>query len=338
MLTYQDYLRYVEQNGLQGAGNYSEQDWNRLSPDRQWANVGGGLMLHNSDPRYQEYAGLLGEKDPGRYLMAGPSGDWDSSWMLDPNRMVSRNGVNVSTSGNESPQSQARNDFGLVQYGWAVPLGAAAIAAMTGGGGLLGGESLANTGMVDTLGAGAAENGFAGANMGAWGGTPGASTWAGTFGEYGGLDPETWLNNGGLPNGSPSAGLLERIVVDGSRLPPEVNPNLFNPIPPVIPSTFNPTLDPAPEIKPDPNGDKPFYQPLLDNPIQSLIRGAGLFQMTRGLFDQDRGNKPAGNDNNGDPGKGGTGTAPQFQRGTYQPNAITQAQLDNFKFARPRGY
>ncbi len=130
----------------------------------------------------------------------------------------------------------------------------------------------------------------------------------------------------------------EQIVVNGTRLPPmgpEVNPGLLGTIPAVTPSTNGPTLDDAPNIKPDPNQQRGLLDGLMDNPLQTLSRGYSLFQMGRGLLGGNN-NTNTNTDNSGD--KGGTGTGVQIpQRQPYQPNPITAAQIQNFQFARPRG-
>lgn len=292
MVTYQDYLNFVARQGDQdnpGRG-MSEQDWNRLSPDRQWANVGGGLMLSNQDPRYGELAGLLGENDPDRYLLAGPQGDWDSSWMIDPNRMVQRNGVNVSTSGNETAASQAGNDFGIVQHGWMLPLAGAALGAM----GAFGAE---------------------GAGAGLFEGAAAEGALSGGEGLFAGASATGELSGGpvGLFDGASATGeLTEGLGVnpfDGATATGEVSG----------PGMFEGLLD-----------------SVMNNPLQTIGRGLSLYQMGRGLLNN---NEPPPPSNNGD-GKGGNGdgvTIPPFQRGQYQPNAITAAQLQNFQFARPRG-
>ena len=175
-LTYQDYLwgKGPEERGI------SEREWNRLSEAEKYERLTDGFMIHSSDPRWNELAAAVGETDRSRNIMIGRKDKWNSDWMVDPNRRVdTENGYSFSTSGNESARNQADNDFGVVQHGWALPLGAAAIGAMGAAGA---GASAANPAAA----AAAAETGGL-AGLGAAG--PGAGVGAGLGASSAGVVP-----------------------------------------------------------------------------------------------------------------------------------------------------
>lgn len=166
-LTYRDYLRArsdlgrVDENGVEPKP-MSEDDFNALDDDTRMGLVGGGFALQSSDPRWKEYADVVGETDPDRAIWIGRENNFSTNWMIDPNRIgKTENGYAFSTQGNESAENQARNDFGPVQHGWALVLGGGLLAnAAMGAAGATGAEA-GSTGLVDTLGGGTAETGFA---------------------------------------------------------------------------------------------------------------------------------------------------------------------------------
>lgn len=78
---------------------------------------------------------------------------------------------------------------------------------------------------------------------------------------------------------------------------------------------------------------------LLSGAMSNPLRTAGLIQAVSGMFGGGSGG--GGGGGGGGQQKGGEGTGVgtgSFQQDPYQPNPITAAQIQNMRFARPRGY
>lgn len=217
------------------------------------------------------------------------------------------------------------------------------VASMAGAGAYMaaggaGAGAAAGEGLVDTLGAGTAADGFAGANMGAWGASNGLvdTLGAGTAADgFAGTNMGAW--------GEGTSGLLgpgvERITVTAPSLA-DASPfaaDALAPLAPFVPPALNAMNPAADPLGDPPPSDRPWYQGLLDNPLQTLGRGYSLYQLGRGLLNNDDDNPPPNNDNNPDnKGGNGQGLSP-LQRDPWTPNPITAAQIQNFQYARPRG-
>lgn len=180
-LTYQDYLRHIRQfAGSEGGSNgpaLDELQWNALSPEQRWANVGGSISIDRGDPRYERLARMVGG-EPGRTitLVGGntPEG-------VDASRVKRGEGFFAYSEDMRTPESQAQDSFSDAQRAAALLFPVAAgmgINAAYGAGALggagaeaagAGGLSLSGSG---TAGIGAGASGgaaFTGAEFGAGG-------------------------------------------------------------------------------------------------------------------------------------------------------------------------
>lgn len=161
-LTYQDYLRYIGQYaGSEGGGPAAmgEEAWSGLSPEQQWANVGGGIILDPSDPRH------VGDRNI--HVTGGePSEEFLGEHIADPGRVVRGDGYFAYSDDNRTPSSQAGDSFsdarraGALLFPVAAGLGITAategLAALGAGGGE--GFTLSATG---NAGVGAGADGLA---------------------------------------------------------------------------------------------------------------------------------------------------------------------------------
>ncbi len=213
-----------------------------------------------------------------------------------------------------------RNGLLATQLAIAAMTGMGAYQAM-GGGGLMGGEAMSRAIDPSLLGniSGATGTGAGGAALSA---APEIVGGSGILGGSAVPMGQIAVTAPSLAGGGFNAGLLAPLAAGAA-------------------STFNPTLDNAPDIQRAPE-ERPWYQDTLDgitnNPLQALGRGMSLYNIGRGLFGN---NRSGGGDGppDGD-GKGGGGEAVNtqpLQRGPWTPNPITQQQIQNFQYARPRG-
>jgi hypothetical protein len=155
--TYQDYLAYYGKNG---DGALSQDQWNALTPAQQWQNVGSGMALAQSDPRYAALAQQLGVKNGG-LLNLGYSPQSiavNSQNYVDPNAVLQGNNVFATAHSNETPKTQFAGG-GLSDKEWAI-----LAASLVGGAALYGAN--AGWGATDAGGGGAA-SGASGGGFGA---------------------------------------------------------------------------------------------------------------------------------------------------------------------------
>ena len=212
-LTYQDYLKAMSGRGGDsggGTGAFDEATWNRMTPQEQWNNVGGGLTITPDDPRY---AGLAASThpDPGRNIGVAP-GTMPSSGFVDPSRNFQGNGFWAGAGNNRTPQSEAHdNSGGLSDKQWAI------LAAMVASGGLAGGALGATAGGGDALAAGVG-GGFGTGALGA-GGT-GAAFGAGATGAVGAGTAGSLVGNESLGLNMGSAGGGVSAPAGGFQGPP----------------------------------------------------------------------------------------------------------------------
>lgn len=179
-LTYQDYLWGKDTNQDGAAALLGESEWEGLSNRDKFSRLTQGFGIYSNDPRWDALAQSLGETDRSRHIRMGTADDWSSDWMVDRDRYVDQDGFRFASSGNESAAYQARNDFGIVQHGWVLPLAAAAIGAFAGAGtagtaGATGTTPFAGSvasGTATTVGGTAATSGALG-TVGTLGSTPG---------------------------------------------------------------------------------------------------------------------------------------------------------------------
>lgn len=200
-LTYQDYLNSLgggaSNGGSEGGqGNFSglsEADWNKLSDAQKWQNVGGGLMLAQSDPRYAQLTqGLKPAGDNNRLdgLLAIGPGQYKPGMLTDTNNIADLgNGVNATYWGNFSPMGQ-RDDTSAnwlhemgpgLMIAAALLSGGAAAGAMGAGAGAGGAAGLSGSSALATGGFGT----DIAAGSGAFGGAAGAAGTAGAAGSPG---------------------------------------------------------------------------------------------------------------------------------------------------------
>lgn len=183
MMTYADYLRSVPQGSEGGSGVMSEQQWNQLPPDQQWATIGGGFMMDSNDSRYAGLAGLTGGR--GGNIVAQGSNPNDSDF-TDPGGVHHGQGFSAYDYSNLTPEVQAREGAGgLSDKEWAI------LAASMFGGAALAGGSLAGAGAAEGLGGvtasgsagvGAGASGSAAFDLSALGGASGAGDLAAMYG------------------------------------------------------------------------------------------------------------------------------------------------------------
>jgi hypothetical protein len=181
MLTYQDYLRAVQDPGLGGTAGFDEAAWNALPDADKWKNAGNRLVLRPDDPRYAQFAPRLGGEAGRNVEIRGGDPNTMRGYMVDPSRMVSGNGWYGYKEDNETPEYQHLDDENT---DWKTLIAMAAL----------------------PIAAGAATGAFAGGAAGGAG--TGAAAGAGAGG--GGLDAVAaaeWFGGAGAAN-APSAGLF----------------------------------------------------------------------------------------------------------------------------------
>jgi hypothetical protein len=240
--TYEDYQRLYQQqhgNASEGGsgGALSKSQWDAMSPDDRWRQLGGGMALQTDDPRYAGIAQQLGLND-GSTLRLGrtsQSNPMNNTFYVDPKAIAQSDGNFATGNHNLTPHSQFAGG-GLSDKGW----GLAALSLLGGGAALgtaLGGSAAAGTGAATTGGfsgfgdiaaSGAAPGAAGGAaggasaglpdsywNMGADSGQLGSDAMVDAPDYVGGIDPETAAGQGGMgvsQNGIGAGSLGDRLA------------------------------------------------------------------------------------------------------------------------------
>lgn len=196
-LTYDDYVQSHPgdatggSEGGQGTSSLLSPDqWNNMSDTQKWDQVGNGIVLTPSDPRYADLAKQLGVTN-GRQIVGGPTDQsipLDSANFVDPGRVVNQ-GRNFFTS-DENLTPRAQEQGGVADWFWPVAfLAGVAGGALAGGAGagtagaIPGASSALETGGIVTSGdiaagtsAGLSTAGTAGAEGAVAGAAPGAAS------------------------------------------------------------------------------------------------------------------------------------------------------------------
>ena len=296
--TFADYVNSLGRNP-----DMTEAQFNALSDADKWSVAGGVAQIRNNDSRYNDLAGQTGG-EAGRNLYVTQGSRRDFHGGLVGNEADLGNGVFAHNESSQSPQLQA---YGHTQFDpmlLALPLAFTGLGMLSQGGlsGLFGGASseAALPGMLSN---------FATPEVGALNlsGLEGAMNGLGlTAGETAGVTLPGLMDNFSVPTTGSSAmntaglqGVMDSLPGGGFLS------NLF------------------------PGGAT----------ASNLLRAAGLATSAYGLLGGNRGNNqgaPGGSDgSSGD--KGGSGKGLNITRGQYTPNPITQQQLQNFRYAQPRG-
>lgn len=323
--TYADYVNSLGRNP-----DMTEAQWNALSDADKMNVTGGSVQIRANDPRYADLAGQTGgEAGRNLYVTSGSRQDFHGG-LVGPEANLGNN----LYAHNESSQSPALQAYGHQQFDpliAGIPLLFLGGAGLVGEGpfaGLFGGASGAseigtqlplltdggglnamNTSLVDSL-----------SNGSFWGGAGDAagsvgSNWASGGGfDAGGLDPETLGGQGGMgvsQNGIGPGSLMDRIT--GAINNPS---SLFSS-----------------------NGlAASGLSSLMPNSLSGLLNLIGTGTTVAGLLGNHGNSGPSAGTagSSGGSSKGGNGTALNVSRGQYTPNPYTQAQLQNFQYARPR--
>lgn len=213
--TYDDYKGANPQNngGSEGgSGTYSgfsEDQWNAMSPEQKWAQMGQGVAIAPTDPRYKDLAAQLGVTD-GRVLRLGNQAGSipiNSTNYVNPGAVGQANGVFGTSQGNLTPHAQFAGG-GLSDKQWAL------LAASLVGGGALAGGAFGAEGL-----AGGAAGGMGDESAGLAMGNPfgGAANPFGPGAFEGADNPLAGTPMGGAnPYGPPEGGLPP----DGTTSPP----------------------------------------------------------------------------------------------------------------------
>lgn len=303
--TYQDYQNNFA-NLFDDSGRFqgmTPEMWAALNPQDQWAQLGGSAELRHTDPRY---AGLKptvgGEADRDMFLTNRRMGADDVYTQADLG-----NGVFAHSQDQQTPGFQARA-HSSPYMAFALPLAFMALPALLGEGplaGAFGGASGADAGATGAFDMGGS-TGFGDVFGGAAGDiAPGALP----------TIPETTLNpmnTSLLDSFGGEAGLAP--VIEHS-----VNAGLGDTLRNFLPSAL---------------------QGLVPSSLTGLLQGAGAITSLTGLLGGNHGGSSSASGNDGATSggdKGGSGKGLNIGRSPYQPNPITQQQLQNFTYARPRG-
>lgn len=159
--SYQDYVNSQPQDsgGSEGGqGTFtgmSEDQWNSLSDDLKWNNVGQAMVLTSSDPRYADVAKTAGitSGEPIIAANAAQSHPVTDEWYADPSKVTNQDGVLFLQHDNLTPKAEFAGG-GMSDRGWAfAPLLVVA-------GGLAAGSMLGDT--AAAVPAGASEAGATG--------------------------------------------------------------------------------------------------------------------------------------------------------------------------------
>lgn len=163
ILTYQDYFRQhqgVDEGGSPTNTAVDEATWSAMSPQEQWANVGGALRIANDDPRYAQLAGTKPE-DGRPITIVGGSFDANSNSyqgvqvVKDPSRVVQGDGWFAYSDDNLTAEIQDHNDVGFGGSGddkWDWVKGAVFMATAGAAGGAFAGAGAAGGGAGFTAG------------------------------------------------------------------------------------------------------------------------------------------------------------------------------------------
>jgi hypothetical protein len=211
---YQDYLQNY---GRGGDGALSQDQWNALTDAQKWQNVGSGLAIAKTDPRYADLAKQMGVTDGGllNLAYAPQSIAVNGQNYVDPSKVVTDGSVYGTAHSNETPKTQFAGG-GLSDKEWALLatslIGGGALGAFdglgaAGGTGTGAGVEGGFTGYGDIAASGAAPGGAAGSvaglpdsywsqvadsgQVGTDGAVDGGDGLLSNSGGYGGLDPET---------------------------------------------------------------------------------------------------------------------------------------------------
>lgn len=136
-LTYADYVRHMAGRGGSeggGTGAVDEATWNALSPQEQFNNLQGGMVISKDDPRYAAMAQQLGISNGSNIMIGGgaQAHAGDSRWWVNPNAVINGDGWSATGSENQTPYMQQQaNASGLSEKEWI------ALAAMVAAGGAL---------------------------------------------------------------------------------------------------------------------------------------------------------------------------------------------------------
>jgi hypothetical protein len=337
----------TDENGSILSGAMPKDEWDKLSPAQQLKIMGQGTQggvpaLRPGDPGYDELFAQVGG-EPGRniYLttssMASPHPGDKEGWLVDPKKEYAGDGFFAHAEDNQTPTYQRKDDespsYGKLIAAAAWPIlagyatGAFAGGGATGGsGGLLSGaeggamdmgvgltEMSSNAGMLPTgLGDVAAGGYGTGAGTGAFDVT----------GSQGVFDS----TGNPLYGGGPGAGAS---VTDLS-IPAGGGSGNYAPVTDLsVPAEGSGGL--LESLK---SGGSGLLQWAVKNPMQAY----GLVRMGAGLLGGHNGSGGGGNGGGGGGSSGGGGGLLNIPGPQFYQNPVTQSQIQNFQFAKPRGY
>lgn len=316
--TFADYVNSLGRNP-----DMTQAQWDALSPEDKWSVTGGVAQIRNNDPRYNDLAGQTGgEAGRNLYVTTGSRRDFHGG--LVGNEADLGNGVFAHNESSQSPQLQAygHTQFDPMILGLPLAFMGAGMLANGGFGGLAGGAGasgdvtlpgmLSNfaTPEIGALNLSGLDSAMTGLGYSGWGSAAGlGSDLSQGFGPNGALDPETAGGAGGM-------GVSQNGIGPGSfmdRLTGAIN---------------------------NPSSLLSNAGSLMPNSVGGWLQAIGGAQSLAGLLGGNRGNSGGSSNNNSgnsSSDKGGNGKALNVTRGQYTPNPITQQQLQNFRYAQPRG-